>query len=239
MNNYSQIKKTINFHRMVSIENQKGNDYFRVDRSDTSRYFDLHSKWEIKVADYLRTLRQQGFKVVHADICGRTNAHSLGADKSFCFSFKTSEITKALASKEQVFFDGDLFNSKRFSEFISLIKQESPALVTFNPMAGLQSYGFYQQGVKDISLYKKITYQVLINRLHQIIEVVRPGGFIFLEKPFQFDSEIAAGFILRKPQNQWTISLALKKIARKMKCTIEISSEIGGPYFLLKKRPAL
>ena len=105
-----------------------------------------------------------------------------------------------------------------------------PALVTFEPVAGL---GSYQWGDKYVSNYKSITYGRLEKRLVEMIHILRPGGYIYLERPFQMEG--LAEFFQSKSQKDYDISIHLKKIARQQKCTIEISSCIGGPYFLLNK----
>lgn len=234
MNDYKQIMATIQFHEAVSARNKLGDDHHRLDRYYTADYFKIHPQWADKIIKYFRDLRTQGTKVVHADICGRTEASSLGADKSYCFSLKTSEFRKALTPEGQVFCDGDIFDTDDFSRFINKIKQEKPALITFEPVAGLQDYGPCQK-ITDAPSYKQITYQRLIKRLCSIIEITRPSGFIYLEKPFQLDADDIIYALRGKSQKEWPISLALKKTAEKMGCTIEIKSEIGGPYFLLRK----
>lgn len=42
-------------------------------------------------------------------------------------------------------------------------------------------------------------------------------------------------FLSGIPQKGRELSLDIKKFARKLKCKVDIHSDIGGPYFLLRK----
>jgi len=234
MSTFKQIRKTIEFHSSISEENKKGFDYFRLDRLDASLYFSFHKKWKMKIINYFEQLKKGRMKIVHIDICGRTNANSLGVEESYCFSLKASDITKCLAPKSQFFFDGDIFNSKNFSDFIEVVRNKKPALVTFVPVAGLQTYRISQNMI-GVPLYRKITYFRLIKRLCALIDILQPGGYIYLERPFQMDVDDIRDFFLRKPQSENIFYVALKKIARKNKCKIEMNLILGCPSFLLQK----
>ncbi len=230
---YSQVRKTIDFHHSVFPKKME-NDYYRLDRSSAINYFDIHPTWKKKIQLYFQTLRDQKEQAVSVDICGRAHGESLGSHKSYSFSINPSDICKIFAPKSQVFFSGDIFNSNNFAEFLTLIKDDKPALVTFEPVAGLQTYG-PEIKIEGAPQYKEITYNILAKRLCDIISIVRPGGYVYLEKPFQFDADHFINALSQKPKNQFTLCLAMKKIARKMKCKIEISPDVGGPYFLIKK----
>jgi hypothetical protein len=177
MSNREEIEKTIELHHSISYINKQGDDYFRLDRADTSQYFRYHKTWEQKIRKYLQSLKKKNIQVVHVDICGRTNARTLGSDKSYCFSLKVSEITRSFANKDQEFVDGDLFDTREFNPFLRFIKEKQPALITFEPVAGLQSYS--KTNVEGIPHYKEITYKILGSRLRKIILALRPDRFRF------------------------------------------------------------
>jgi hypothetical protein len=234
MRQTNELRKTIEFHHSISFINKQGDDYFRLDRADTSQYFRYHKIWEQKIQKYFQTLKKKKIPIIHVDICGRTNAKNLGADKSYCFSLKTSQIKRAFADKNQVFIDGDLFNTEEFNILIKSIKEEQPALGTFEPVAGLQSY--YKVKVEDIPHYSNITYEILGHRLRKIISVIRPGGYIYMERPFQFDVDYGADCFSNKLPENYTISLKIKDVIKSLNCDIEIDKNIEGIYFLIRKR---
>lgn len=107
----------------------------------------------------------------------------------------------------------------------------SPALVTFEPMAGLNRYQSMYNAENPI--YENVTYGQLEKRLEEIVEILKPGGYIYLEKPFQFSG--TADFFRGIPQKQWEITLNIKKLAERLKCKIKIATKISGPYFLIQK----
>jgi len=227
---FRQIRETIKLHNSIS-KNKDPDDNYRLDRYNVNSYFDIHEKWRDKICSYFHELHDAGEKVVHVDICGRATARSLGADISYCFSFKTP-LFRSILEPNNVFIDGNIFNTSDFSSLINRLRKDNarPALVTFEPVAGLQDYHLLAEHVPD---YMKITYGQLEKRLTDMIGILRPGGYIYLERPFQFGT--LADSFLRKDQKDYEISLSLKKISRLEKCRIEISSVIGGPYFLINK----
>ncbi len=233
---FGQIRNAIRHHRKAS-ERECQKSYYQVDRAHTSRYFSQHRKWEEKIRNYFEELHKSGKQVVHVDICGQTIADDLGADRSYCFTLNVSEyqyiVSRAISDADNVFIKGDLFCTRDFSNFMKRLKEDDihPALVTFEPIVGLQGYDPF--GVADPN-YKEITYGQLEKRLKAMIEILQSGGYIYLDKPFQSDG--TAGFIEGKCQKDYEISLRLKKIARQQKCRIEISQEFNGPYFLINKR---
>ncbi|MEK7228010.1 MAG: hypothetical protein AAB681_01485 [Patescibacteria group bacterium] len=232
-----EIRKILEFYKNATKEAllSNRNDFYRVDRRDASGYFGIMPKWKQKIGEYLFQIRNLKQKVVHIDICGRACGRSLGADKSYCFSLLTSDFSKRLLPNSKILIDGDLFNPVDFSGFLKIIKKGrvAPAFVSFMPMAGLQSYGFSNGRDKVFPNYEKITYHVLAKRLKSIVQVLRPGGYVLLERPFQC---VGLGdFLLGIPQEKSEFALLVKAFARKIKCSVEIHSDIGGPYFLLRK----
>lgn len=232
-----QIRKTIELHREFSEKEKCGSRYYRVDRVSASYYFFMSKKWEERVSSYLGKLRSQKKSAIHIDICGEANATSLGATKSYCFYLgRKSGTEKAVERNGHIYFNGDLFNSDEFLEFIRLIKKGgiSPALITFNPIAGLQEHG-PDRGVEGIPLYKEITYRILGKRLEQMIKILMPGGYILLENPFQFDADDFYEWFTKVPIHKRTLVVNLRKITRKMKCKTEVCRDINGTYFLIQK----
>lgn len=233
MENFGQIRKAIESHKQRSNENRPHDDEYRVDRYDASRYFAPHPKWGNQIREYFQELHNRNEEVVHVDVCGRATAEKLGADKSYCFSLKTPGVRKIVSEPNNVFIDGDIFNTEDFSNLIERLKQDniSPALVTFEPMAGLNRYEPMHNAENPI--YENVTYGQLEKRLEKIVAILKPGGYVYLEKPFQ--SNGTADFIRRIPQKQWEITLNIKKLAERLKCKIKIATEISGPYFLIQK----
>lgn len=234
---FGQIRNAIRHHRKISEQKYPNDEHYQVDRSHTSLYFSQHRKWEEKIRSYFKELHKRGKQAVHVDICGRTIADDLGADRSYCFALKMSEyqdiISRAISDADNVFIEGDLFNTRDFSKLIQRLKEDGihPALVTFEPIVGLQQYDPFT--IRDPN-YKEVTYGQLEKRLKTMIAISLPGGYIYLDKPFQSDG--TADFFKGKCQKDYEISLRLKRIARQQKCRIEIGQEFSGPYFLLNKR---
>lgn len=236
MENLGPVRKAIEFHKRTSDVGRQ-DDTYRLDRNDAEDYFGILPKWRSKLINYFDSLHEQGEKVVHVDICGRASARSLGADKSYFLSLNPGEFRKAISHKGDVFIDGDVFSPKDFLRLKKRLEEDGarPALVTFKPVAGLQNYFGAGMKVEGVPNYKEITHARLEKRLEEVVAILRPGGYVFLERPFQFDS----GFINAlegKSQNEFDISIALKRIAKRLKCKIEIASVITGPYFLLHKK---
>ncbi|HAE36646.1 MAG: hypothetical protein UR85_C0004G0014 [Candidatus Nomurabacteria bacterium GW2011_GWF2_35_66] len=224
-----KIVEVMQFHHNAVVESlryKRGIDYYPVDRIHTYEYLKSFPEWTEKIGKYFEELHSESLGVVHVDICGRTEAQSLGADKSYCFSLKASDITRAFAPPHQLFFDGDIFNTTDFSSFIKLIKDEKPALITFEPLAGLEDH----MNSPD----KNITYSILLKRLRSLLKVMQSGGFIYISKPFN-DIDMVVEFMEGKSQFEYTFTHKLKEFVKSLDCRIEVISSLGGPYFLIQK----
>ncbi|MFA5954700.1 MAG: hypothetical protein WC817_04150 [Patescibacteria group bacterium] len=232
MGKFKQVREAVEFQKETSA-GQQSHDYYNLDRRDASEYFALLPKWREQITTYFQALHGSNEEVVHVDICGRATAEKLGADKSYCFSLKTPESRRVVRPND-VFIDGDIFSNADFSNLLERLKQENvaPALVTFEPVVGLQSYD-PRLNLKHNPRYREVVYGQLEKRLRAAVAILKPGGYVFLERPFQSDG--TADFFQGKPQKKWEISLAVKKLARELHCSIEIASEITGPYFLIHK----
>lgn len=235
MSTFTEIRKVITAHHLIS-SSKPFDDRYRLDRPETYQYFTIHKEWSTKLHNYFSELHSNNERVVHIDICGRSGARSMGADISYCLSLYTTDFAKEIAAPHKILFDGDIFTTKHFDSFVSFAKKDvAPALITFEPVAGLQAYspGLHQD--KLSSLYKEITYQQLIRRLRIGIELLRPGGFMYLERPFQFDSSHFIDIFNKKSFKDFTLSIEIKKLLKRRKCKIEIRGHLGGPYFLIQK----
>ncbi len=233
--NFFEIRSTYR-HLFITAEKDlliNPNDHYRVDRSDVLNYFDISSKFKQKIKDFVLKLKEAGKVFSSVDICGRASGKHFGVSKSYLFSLKTNDVIRIFREENDVFIDGNIFNPNDFYNLIKEIKKMGikPAFVTFMPMAGLQSF---TPSSKDKNR-EVIIYMILAKRLEKIIEVLLPGGFVMIERPFQFDRSMLEAFG-GKTQNQFTLSIAMKKISKKLKCKIEILSNTGGPYFLIQKK---
>lgn len=233
---FSQLGPVRSYHLQAVVEHLIGNpnDSYRVDRSDALKYFGIAPKWRQKISDLSSRLKAEQKEFCYVDICGRASGARLGATQSYLFSLKTNKMSRLFHPTSDIFVDGSIFNSRDFSRLVRHIRSGGvrPSFITFMPMAGLQSHS--PLFGKHIPNFEAITYAILASRLVCMLELLLPGGFIMLERPFQFDGSFAEAFS-RTPQNKYKLSLALKKLARKCKCRIEILSELGGPYFLIHK----
>jgi len=193
MGKFSEIRKVMRYYNSVEMIKAEAGDHYRLDRNNTREYFFLHKEWYKKIEKYVN--EQKGSNLIHLDICGRTSARTMGFNESYCFALKTSELIKKFALKNHHFFNGSLFNPNKFKNFIKLIKDSGkfPSLVTFEPVAGLQDYG-PKVLIEGVSNYRDIVFTYLSKRLCQVVEILKPGGFIYMERPFQFDSDDTAYF---------------------------------------------
>lgn len=234
--NFKELRQVQAFYKNATELNflENPSDRYRVDRFDAMGYFDIFPKWKNKVISYIEDLKKMKEKFVYIDVCGRASGQRLGADTSYLFSLRTDKLKRMARPKGDVFVDGDLFNRKDFSVLLGLVREDvAPAFITFRPMAGLQNYSFINKETKNFPNYEKITYGLLGKRLADVIEVLRPGGFILLERPFQCIG--LEDFFKGVPQDKSEFTLLVKSFAKKIKCSVDVLSSIGGPYFLLRK----
>lgn len=210
-------------------------DRYRVDKHNALGYFGIFPKWKEKINQYLNELHKKHTKFSYVDVCGRASGYGFGASFSYLFSLKTDAISRAFHIKTDIFVDGNLFDPYDFSRLVNVIKEGeiAPAFITFMPMAGLQSYtpSFKKSNIVN---HEPITYIYLGKKLSCLIRLLRPGGYMMLERPFQFDGSMIEAYF-GTPQNKYKLSMAVKKIVRKLKCRVEIISDMGGPYFLIHK----
>lgn len=236
----SEIKEAIRWNRDASAKAYPTDPYgFRVDRF-YSDYMSLQPKWERKVALYMDELKKVGERIVYADICGRTTAAQLGVDISYCFSLHASKITRKMHPKEDVLIDGDIFCMRDFYSFLALMrdKGDRPAFVTFYPIAGLERYT-PSESEKYIKtrLHPRVTWQRLENNLRKLIQTVRPGGYIYIDRPFQFAGD-DLGDWMRRPRvelKNYTSVKWMKAFCKGKHCSVEFDRDICGTKFLIRK----
>jgi hypothetical protein len=230
---FREIKMVVRNCWHESKQGRESGDYFRgCDRSNAALYFINHPKILRTICKYFQSIKDVGGEVVHVDICGRASAEVLGASKSYCFSLLTPRERKMFSSPENVFIDGDIFSTKDFTRLVKRLKQDSviPSLVTFEPVAGLQKYNFL---LKYESLGRAVLYNQLEKRLRVIINILRPGGYIFMGRAFQ--GEDTRDFINREPLEQYEKTLFLKRITKDLKCSVQAIRDPYGPYYLIRK----
>jgi hypothetical protein len=232
----SEVKEVIRWNRAATAEAYPNDPYnWRVDRL-YSDYMSLQPKWDRKVKHYLRELKARGERVIYADICGRTTATGWGVDASYCFALHTSKITRMRHPQEDVIVDGDLFRMRDFYSFLALMRDrgDRPAFVTFYPMAGLQRY---TPSERNARLHPRVTWQRLENNLRRLIEVVRPGGYLYIDRPFQL-ADVDLGDWLRRPRvelKDYTSVRWMKAFCKGKRCSVEFDRDISGTKLLLRK----
>ncbi|MDO8729275.1 MAG: hypothetical protein Q7K26_05340 [bacterium] len=231
--NSTKVREAILYNRSRTQDVLKNSQYYRLDRSRASDYLWCDDgAWKTAIQTFFQSLRQHGERVVYVDVCGRANASSLGADRNYSFSLQPTDY-HFLRCKENLCVQGDIFNARDFYSFVNLLRKNKdyPAFVTFVPVAGLQRYTPWH---KAECLHAEVIYQRLENNLRKMLEVVRPGGFIFVGRAFQFTE--LGDFFRRKPLEKYESSLWIRDFCRKNKCTVKICDPMFGPSFLIRKR---
>jgi hypothetical protein len=231
--NFKKIRSVEEEHNKISNQKREFNpsDYWPSDRKDASEYFIGNPKIREKIKDYFDQIHAKGESVVYVDVCGRAIGEKFGADKSYSFSFAVPGNKKILSTNDsQTLVYGDVLNSADFSQFLKMIKEEgiAPALVTFNPVAGLSQYNSMSIHPRPLpELYDEVTYQKLIKNFENVITLLRPGGYFYLSGPFvDMDPDV--------------LIAKVTEIAHGRLCEIEVlEGSQDLPYFLIRKPPAL
>ncbi|HEY6022196.1 MAG TPA: hypothetical protein VIY48_20715 [Candidatus Paceibacterota bacterium] len=218
--------------RITAVVLEKEDHYFRLDRRDAAEYLWDRDDWKRLLREYFESLRNQGERVVYVDICGRTDARSFGVERNYSFSLQPVDFYW-IRPKDNILVQGDIFSARDFYSFVNLLRanDDYPAWVVCEPVAGLQSYTPRKKGP---DLHFEVTYQRLANNLRKMLEIVRPGGYVFLECPFQGMN--FGDWFQKKPVEEYESSLWIKDFAKRHGCTVRIKSSIVGPRYLLRKR---
>jgi len=225
----AEIRAVVSQFRNCTSEKQKGGERYRLDRLSAEAYMDVDAEFRKKVYRFLRTLHESGEKVVYVDICGRAK---LGwADINYSFSLQENYWESDRIPQR---FVGDLFSAKDFYGFLRMVRNNGhrPSFVTCEPVAGLNKYTAV--GYKKTGPYEEVLHQRLENNLRAMIELLRPGGFIFLSRVTQGEgmSEFFAGV----PQEKRRATLFMKALCKSMRCSVDVNAWHGGtPNFLIRK----
>ncbi len=225
-----EIRKIIALLDATSKRRKTTGEHYRLNRLDGSSYLDSFPKWQWEITSYLSELRAKGEEPVYVDICGRADGFTLGAVK--CYSFSLQPVPNYfLPSEHRVMVSGNIFSGKDFNSFIQLLRKNGsrPAFVTFEPVAGLQ---YYTPDVAN-GLFERIVYQRLEGNLRRMYDLLLPGGFIYISRPFQLDDmrEFFAGV----PQEKSALALRIQSFCQNRRCSLQINRTIFGPRFLIRK----
>lgn len=216
---------------------EKDDHFYRVDRRSADDYLRGIDGWSRKVYVRLQELRMQGIPAVYADICGRATGRAMGFDRSYTFALQP--VSHLWGSGPEVtHVEGDIFSMRDFYSFIALIRARGDMLdfVTCEPLVGLQTYipGELPQH-QESKLHSAVTYHRLANNLERLLSVVRPGGYLFLDRPFQFGAYSGLeGFLSRLPQEQYKLAVWLRGFCKKHRCSMEIGGVLGARYLIRK-----
>jgi hypothetical protein len=215
----SDLRAALAHLHSISEKARQRDGYYRVDRHSIAAYFDLRNSWMRQLRSYLESLTNDKERIVCVDVCGRATGCRWGADHSYTYSLQPLGAFTGSANESHV--RGDLFNGREFGAFIKTIAAngERPAVVAFEPLAGLEAYIPFESA--DLpALYPRVVYQLLEKHLREMVKIVRVGGFLYIGPPFQFLN--IGDFLCKKPQNEYDLSLKMKKVARRLNCRIQI-----------------
>jgi hypothetical protein len=207
-----------------------GGEFYRVDRNRASEYFRSHSDWFGRILDFTDELHAKDIPLVYLDVCGRTLFDYRRHAWHYNFSLQPAKAFRQTSSQE-VRVEGNIFSSRDFTQLITTLRQSGhrPFLITFEPIAGLNLY----LPSEESGISKEVVYGSLEKRLAALVEVLLPGGFIFLGQPMQFLN--TADFFARKTQEEYGSTLRIRELCKTLRCSFEMHSSITGPYWLLRK----
>ncbi len=225
----SDIRAAISKLRKSTTIKRNSGEHYDLDRHNGELYIHGHEMIQKKVYTFLRSLRDAGEPVVYVDICGR--ARLSFADINYSFSLQENYFRFERVPERVV---GDLFSARDFYGFLRTIEANGhrPSFVTCEPVAGLNTYSF-DFGKGEADCYKNVLYQRLENNLRAMIELLRPGGFIYLTRVLQ--GEGVSEFFARVPQEKRRESLFVKAVCKSARCSVDIERTVCGPAFLIRK----
>ena len=212
---------------------------FRVYRSDADAYFDILPEVRVKVQAQFAKMRANGEKIVHIDICGEASAcKTLKADVSYLSPLTMIPNDELRRHRNDKPLPGNIFDPNHFARLkhTVLAQDGAPALITFNPIAGLQDHDPIHADLtgEALELHGKVTYGILEKRLVDCMTMLKRGGYIFIEKPFQSMGTVE--FLRGVPQEKRQFTLRVKELAEQNKCTVKCYADIRGPFLLVRRR---
>jgi hypothetical protein len=126
-----------------------------------------------------------------------------------------------------------------FNSFLSRMRDcgDQPAFVTFYPMAGLQSYTpwDHKEESKLTAKHPEVTWQRLENNLRRLLQVVRPGGYIYLDRPFQLLDVDFGAWYRREEKKDYPSVRWIQAFCKGKKCSVEYERDLTGMKFLIRK----
>lgn len=228
---FSEIRSAVRkLHQYIKI-NDSAEHIYRVNRPWIYEYFtdSRHDRWWDEIEGFANHVRGRDERVIHLDICGNARA-----SRSFDHSYQVSMSHNEVHRGDQVtFYRRDIFDRFALRDLANdiSVRGETLTLTTFRPIVGLERYTPFKV---DGEVYKHIIHQRLFDQLAIVVNHTRVGGYVYLERPFQFDESIV-DFILRtKPINMIGHQNMLKW-ARRLKCSVRMSHDSFGLKWLLRK----
>jgi hypothetical protein len=185
--------------KLKPISDSGGADWWPFNTNDATRY--LRGKVrgdEVAgkiVFDYLDYLRENNLPINYLDIAGKARFKRGLANHNYSFSFSRGWRWK---SNDRTFFVGDLMSGNSFDKMVDELKEKGVKLnfVSFNPLGGLIWYSAKRLSKKlNISIRRAEQILLLIyrRRLRKLLEVMAPGGLIYLGEnaivDYQFKDE--------------------------------------------------
>jgi hypothetical protein len=236
---YQEIRIAIQHNRQITENFLKHSDHFyRVNRRDARCYLRVLPKWSRLIDRHFQELRAAGIQPVYADVCGRADGAWLRAEYTYTFTLEPISPFH-LPNPKKIDVAGDVFNARNFYMFLNTVRNNQHQLdfVTFEPIVGLHNYTPSEEQNPKPRLHPEVTHRRLANNLKKLLEIVRPGGYVFINKPFQFGEYSGLlEFLSGLPQEEWKLSLWLKEFCKNNKCTLKQEDFLGGPLHLIRKR---
>lgn len=196
-------------------------------------YFCGLEMWLQEVREYLNEVKKSGEKAVFLDVYGRAHARDLGCDVNYHFTVQKPDILTPLVTMYTTRFEGNLFSSTDLFKSLEQVRNNGHqlSLVTFIPIARLQAYTPHRKDRVMIN----VIYQKLFNQLELLVEILRPGGYICLERPFPICPFDTVDFLHAKKPTKYTSHKWLKIVAKKLNCSLRVENTATGHVWLLKK----
>ncbi len=159
-----------------------GRDFWPSDALHATEYF-RNDAWAAEiVSKYFQQLRGAGKEITYFDLCGRASFGDK-VDKNFNFSLDG----RGRSAPKTNYMVGDITNSSDFDRSINDLKAQGVQLnlVTFKPVAGLESYSIdsLSSEYRDSKDLEGIFFRMIYRRMRKLLEIVPVGGMLFMELP--------------------------------------------------------